>query len=144
MASGFGFSAGDFVTAIELTIKICKALRTSGGAATECSLLLQDLQTLRQILDILQSLRPTERNLSHVNAIRGMALTCIVPLRDFNDKMDKRYKAALGSHSPKSAFVKNAKRVQYALFADDEVARFRATIVAKVVSISLLLGMFNK
>ena len=87
---------------------------------------------------------PTKINLSHVIAIRGMALTCLVPLRDFKDEIDKRYKAALGSRLSRSSFVRNTKSVQYALFADDEVARFRATIVAKVVSISLLLGVFNK
>ena len=37
MTSLFGFSASDFVAAIDLTIKIAKALRTSGGAATDRS-----------------------------------------------------------------------------------------------------------
>ena len=87
MASAFGFSVGDFVAAIGLTVKIGKPLRESGGATTDCRLVIQDLLTLQQILEVLQSLRPAESSLSHVNAIRGMALTCLVPLNDFASKI---------------------------------------------------------
>lgn len=50
--SAFGFSAGDIVAAIELTIKIGKAIRETGGATTEYRLASQDIQLLRQVLGI--------------------------------------------------------------------------------------------
>ena len=140
----FGFSAGDFLAAIELTIRISKALRESGGATTECRLLIQDLQSLEQILELLQALRSLEGSLSHVNAIRGMALTCIVPLKEFASKIDKSYNHDMGIGQSRYAFVRGAKKVQWAVFATEEVAKFRAVIIAKVASISLLLGIFNR
>lgn len=39
----FGFSVGDFVSAIVLTMKTGKALQEAGGASAECRLVVQDL-----------------------------------------------------------------------------------------------------
>ena len=144
MASAFGFSVGDFVAAIGLTVKIGKPLRESGGATTDCRLVIQDLLTLQQILEVLQSLRPAESSLSHVNAIRGMALTCLVPLNDFASKIERSYNPILGPGSSKNPFNRTAKKIQWALFADEEVSKFRAIIAAKIVSISLLLGIYHR
>lgn len=140
----FGFSIGDFVAAIGLTKKISKALRETGGASTECHLVLQDLHSLQQILEVLQHLRPLRGDLSHVNAIRGMALTCLMPLKEFSEKIDRSYESAFIAGSQSGLFKNGRKRVKWALFAADEVARFRAVLAAKVVSITLLLGVFNR
>ena len=79
--SAFGFSAGDIVAAIELTIKMGKAIRETGGATTEYRLASQDIQLLRQVLEITQALQPCSANAGHVNAIQGMVLTCLVTQR---------------------------------------------------------------
>ena len=105
----FGFSAGDFVAAIELTIKIGKAIRETGGATTEYRLVSQDLQLLRQVLEITQALQLHGANAGHVNAIRRMGLTC---LREFAEKLDNRYSSALSVGSAKNAFSRCGKKAQ--------------------------------
>ena len=143
MAPVFGFSAGDFVAAIGLVVKISKALRDTGGASTECKGLIQDLHNLQQILELLQRLRPASGNLSQVNAIRGVALTCLTPLREFAAKIQKSYGSISGSSQARNRLLQTGRKIQWAVFGADEIAKFRALISAKASSIGLLLGFFN-
>ena len=143
MVPAFGFSAGDFISAIELTIKIIKALRETGGASAECRMVLQDLQNLQQVLQLLQDLRPADGNLSHVNAIRGLAITCLIPLKEFAEKIDRSYGSMASVSSSDHVFRRSSKKVQWTIFAVEEVAKFRSVVAAKVASIGLLLGIFN-
>ena len=139
----FGFSAGDFAIAIGLIVRISKALRDSGGASAECRDILQDLQTLQQLLGLLETLRPADGSVSHINAVRGMALACRVPLLEFAKKLERSYGLALGAGSSKGMFTRGVKKVQWAVLVEEEVAKFRGVIAAKVHNISLLLGAFN-
>ena len=143
MVPAFGFSAGDFISAIGLTIKISKALRETGGASAECRMILQDLQNLQQVLQLLQDLRPADGNLSHVNAIRGLAVTCLIPLKEFAEKIDKSYGSMASVSSSDHNLRRSGKKAQWTVFAVEEVAKFRSVVVAKVASIGLLLGTFN-
>ena len=94
----FGFSAGDFATAISLIVRISKALKDSGTAAAECSDVLQDLQTLQDLLGVLETLRPADGSISHINSIREIALKCRIPLLEFAQKVES-YTPALGVSS---------------------------------------------
>lgn len=143
MVPGFGFSARDFIAAISLTVKISKALRKTGGASAECRLLVQDLQILQTILELLQDLRPASGSLSHVNAIRGVAITCLLPLRDFAEKIDESYSSIASASSSHPFLRRSGKKIQWSVFAAKDVSKFRSLIVAKVASVSLLLGIIN-
>ena len=138
----FGFSAGDFAVAIGLIVRISKALGDSGGAAAEYRDILQDLQTLQQLLGILETLRPADGSVSHINAIRGMALACRIPLLEFAEKIDS-YEMALGVGSSKSMFKRGVRKVQWAVLFEEDVAKFRGIIAAKLYNITLLLGVFS-
>ncbi len=50
MSVGFGFSAGDFVQALELVGTVIDALRESGGAGPEYRELVQELYILESAL----------------------------------------------------------------------------------------------
>ena len=137
----FGFSAGDFATAISLIVRISKALKDSGTAAAECSDVLQDLQNLQDLLGVLETLRPADGSISHINAIREIALKCRIPLLEFAQKVES-YAPALGVSSLKGVFTRGVKKVQWAVQFEEEVAKFRGIIAAKVQNITLLLGVF--
>ena len=139
----FGFSAGDFAIAIGLIVRISKALRDSGGAAAEYRDIIQDLRNLQQLLELLETVRPADGSVSHVNAIRGIALACRTSLLEFAEKIE-RYEQALGSGSSKGMFKRGVKKVQWAILGEEEVAKFRGIIAAKVYNIALLLGAFNR
>jgi hypothetical protein len=47
MSAGFGFSVGDFITAVELVANVIDALRSSGHASAAFRDLLSELSTLR-------------------------------------------------------------------------------------------------
>jgi len=143
MASAFGFSASDFIAAIGLTMKISKALQGTGGASSECSLVIQDLHTLQHILEFLQQVRPALGNESHVNAIRGVAITCLIPLNEFSEKLERRYGPISGSQPPRNFVRQTSKKIHWGVFTADEVAKFRAVIAAKFSSLGLLLGFLN-
>ena len=144
MVPAFGFSVGDFISAIDLTVKISKALREATGAPAEYRLLIQDLHNLQQILELLQALRPAGGSISHTNAIRGVAITCIIPLRDFAEKLDRNYGLLANSSAASDRLLqRGGKKAQWAVFATKEVAKFRSNIAAKVASIGLLLNIFT-
>lgn len=118
--------------------KITKALRKVGGASSQYQHVLLELSGLYNVLQVLQRLEPSEDNASHINAIRGMALACQLPLRDFLTKLEK-YEAPLSPFSPKYSFRAAGRKTQWAIAMDGEVEKLRACLAAKVVSINLLL-----
>lgn len=109
-----------------------------GGASSQYQHVLIELNGLYNVLQVLERLEPSEDNASHVNAIRGMALACQLPLRDFLTKLEK-YETPLGPFSPTYSFRAAGRKTQWAVAMDGEVEKLRACLVAKVVSISLLL-----
>lgn len=79
VAPAFGFSI-----MIQLIDKVSQALKATGGSATEDQVLLWELQQLQIILDQLMHLPPSStQNGNYLNAVRCMALTIQVPLREF-------------------------------------------------------------
>jgi hypothetical protein len=75
--------------------KVSKALKDAGGASSEYQQVVIELHGLKTALRHLEKIVPTEATASHVNAIRGMALACQLPLQDFLANFEK-YEASLG------------------------------------------------
>lgn len=137
----FGFSAGDFIAAINLVIKISKSLRDSNGASVEINSLLLELHQLQLVLEQLRDLPPeSSPTPSHVNALRGMALTVQIPLQDFLGKMEK-YKAAAKVDSTSSRWSRAGRKIKWAVIMQEDVTRLRAIVTMKIVSISLLMAI---
>ena len=153
MTPAFGFSAGDFVNAISkcgntyhgfglpsvvLIRKISKALKQTGGASAEYQDAVLELKSLKHTLRRLEALEPTEDNSKHVNAIRGMALACQLPLRDFLIKLES-FESALGPWANQTSFCSRGRKAKWAIEFKAEVEKLRALVVAKQISINLLL-----
>lgn len=138
MSAGFGFSAGDCVRALELISDVVKALRTSHGAAQEYQQVIVELEGLSKVLKHLGCLQPSASNADHVNAIRGMAFACQLPLQEFLSKL-RTYEASLGPFSQRSAIRSAVMKTKWAIYMAKEVEKVRALIAAKVISIQLLL-----
>ena len=120
--------------------KIGKALKRTGGASTEYQHAIIDLKSLENVLRHLESLELNQENEKHINAIRGMALACQLPLRDFWTKLEK-YEASLGPFSSPQWFRGLPQKSKWAITFAEEVEKMRAMVAAKTVSISLLLAM---
>lgn len=156
----FGFSVGDFISAISkypyppglfsiailmnllqgLVKKISKALKRTGGANTEYQYAIIELKGLKNVLRHLEALELDKDNESHINAIRGMALACQLPLRDFLVKLEK-YEASLGPFASATWYRGIPQKCKWAVSFSEEVGKLRAFVAAKTVSISMLLAM---
>lgn len=120
--------------------RISKALKETGGASTEYQLVIIELKSLENILRHLETLQPTEDNVTHINAIRGMALACQLPLRDFMVKLEK-YESTLGPFADNKSLRAMARKSKWAVVFAQEVERLRAMVAAKNISLNLLLAM---
>ena len=118
---------------------ISKALKQTGGASSEYQDVVIELKSLKHTLQRLEALEPTEDNLGHVNAIRGMALACQLPLREFMTKLEK-YENPLGSWVEQTAFRAPIRKAKWAVGFKEEVVKLRALVAAKQISINLLLA----
>ncbi|KAI9727065.1 MAG: hypothetical protein M1834_008533 [Cirrosporium novae-zelandiae] len=136
----FGFSVGDFVSAVGLITKITNALKKTGGANSEYQDAILELESLKNVLQRLQALEPNESNHHHVNAIRGMALACQHPLQNFLEKLE-RYESSMGIFSSTRTFRGAKDRIDWALRMATEVKNLRALVSAKIISVNLLLAI---
>lgn len=123
-------------------MKICKALREAGGAASEYQQVIIELEGLQRCLNHLQALESDEYNTARVNALRGMALSVRIPLEEFLAKL-RQYEHSMGPFASRARLHGASKKAKWAVTVSDEVNRFRAIIVAKTVSINLLIGIHN-
>ena len=123
----------------DLVRKITKALKETGGASSEYQAAVIELKGLKHALQHLQALEPTEDNLSHVNAIRGMALACQLPLRDFLTKLE-RFESSLGPWADRTKYRGAGRKARWAVEFAAEVEKLRAIVAAKQISINLLLA----
>jgi hypothetical protein len=142
-APGFGFSFGDFVAAASLINEIRKALRDVGGAKDEFQQISIELQHLEILLDQLnRGSWDHGGDPGHLNAVKGVALACKVPLEEFLIKFQK-YKIFTDRQplSFKKRIGMEARKMQWAVNMREDIAKFRAIIVSKVVAINLLLQL---
>ena len=127
------------LTCLQIFRKIRKALKEAGGASAEYQDAVIELKSLEHALKHLEVLEPTEDNIGHVNAIRGMSLACRLPLREFMEKLE-RYEPTLGPWSERTSFRSASRKTRWAVSFGHEVERLRALVVAKLISINLLLA----
>ncbi|KAL9120892.1 MAG: hypothetical protein Q9187_002549 [Circinaria calcarea] len=139
MAAAFGFSAGDFITAIGLIAKVSNALKDTNGASVEYQQVVLQLNGLKRTLLYLEALEPNEYNADHVNAIRCMAVSCKLPLQQFLDDIQK-YEKSLAADSVRKHGRKDMRKAQWGIYMEKEVAKMRSMISTQVMSINLLLS----
>ncbi|KAL8858791.1 MAG: hypothetical protein Q9178_004708 [Gyalolechia marmorata] len=133
-------SNADSLLSADLIRKISKALQKTGGATSEYLDAVVELNGLEHALQQLQALEPTEDNVGHVNAIRGMALACQIPLQEFMTKLD-RYENSLGPWARRSSSGHFARKTRWAVSFSKEVEKLRAVVIGKQANIQLLLAL---
>ena len=143
MVPPFGFSVGDFINVIGLINNIRKALRGLGGAEDDIRMVVQDLEQLELILIQLKDGEWSRGGeLSHVNAVRGMALSGEAVFRDFSRKVESFH--SVMSETPESharAMTRGMKKMQWTLSMKEEVNQFRLFILSKIMTANLLLAL---
>ena len=103
-------------------------------------LFLQDLQQLHVVLiQIHEGDWGMGGDVSHVNAVRGLALTCQEPLQRLLQRLEiAKDKMAQGKDGVKGLLLSSVKRGEWALFLKEDVDHFRQVIMAKLIVINFL------
>jgi hypothetical protein len=92
----FGFSVGDFISALELVATVIDALRSSGKAASKYRVLLKQLESLQAALFAVQALEIDEAHFLFQVALQQTASQCLGTMLDFWKKLLK-YQPYLGT-----------------------------------------------
>ena len=140
MASGFGFSAGDCVSALNLVVKVSKALHDAKGASAEYQHVKIDLENLRRTLVHLQSASPRADDVEHLEQAKLLAFSCMIPLQSFLDDVQK-YRSSLDRNRTARPFIVASRKVQWTVFEEEKLTKLRNAISAQILHLVLRLGV---
>src|ERR1700710_116722 len=96
----FGWSVGDIVAGIRITVKVCEAFKESGGAASKYKQTVDFLDNLELTLEYLKTYingNPTD---IHASSISDQAEKIKGPLKHFQESIEK-YEKSLSEVSTK-------------------------------------------
>jgi hypothetical protein len=140
-APGFGFSAGDFISAVKLIIDISNALKETGGAAENYLEVLTELNLLKDILSELQKEqdKPAAEQsknpfVKHAKTQAKLTLTMLANFLALISKFD----AGLGHRRSSSWYRGIGRKGQWALVYAKQVDDLRLRIGTQLQALLLL------
>jgi hypothetical protein len=138
MPVSFGFSAGDFIAAIELVATVIDALRESGDAGSEYREIVRQLYSLETALLRVKRLEVDEAQNSELVSLQQAAAQCQGTIDNFWKKVQK-YQPHLRAGGSSLKLKDGWMKIKWALCKKEDVARFKADLVGHTESIQLLL-----
>lgn len=137
MSVGFGFSAGDFIAALNLVHTVVDALRSSGDSSTEYRELISQLYTLETALISVKRIELDDTQHAEHVALMQAAAQCQRTIDAFWEKI-KKYQPSLRSGGTGS--VKDGwRKIRWAVCRKEDLARFKADLTGHTESIEMLL-----
>ncbi len=98
-----------------------------------------ELELLGSALSHIQTIKPVQGDLVHLEAIRAAVSACQIPLNKFLEKISK-YDSSLGCWDAKNKrFGSIKRRIEYIVLLEGEVKELRASLAGHTDSIKLLL-----
>jgi hypothetical protein len=138
MSVGFGFSAGDFISALELVGTVYNALRDSGTSSTEYRVLIAQLYTLEKALLRVKALELDESQHAERVALLQAASQCQRTIDAFWEKI-KKYQPSLRTGGSGSRVRDGWMKIKWALCQKEDLIRFKADLIGHTGSIEMLL-----
>jgi len=138
MSVGFGFSAGDFIAALQLVGTVLDALRESGDSSTQYRALISQLHTLETALLRVKRLELDDEQHAEVVALRQAASQCQRTIDAFWEKI-KKYQPSLRSEGSGNRVRDGWRKIKWAVCKKEDVDRFKTDLMAHTESIELLL-----
>lgn len=131
----FGFSVGDFISAISLIKDVISSLRTA--SVSEYRELIIELHGLQRALDEIEHLPRSPEQEPAVNSIKVAALMCQYPLDEFAGKLKKFESLDFGQTQGRAKLWN--KKLKWGFTMEEEVRNLRAYLVAHVGSLNMRL-----
>lgn len=135
----FGFSVGDFVTALQLVGTVISAIRESGGSGAEYRELVNELYSLETALLQVKQLELEEDQRSEYFALRQAAAQCQKTIGAFCTKIEK-YQKHLRTGGSQSKLTDILMMVKWRMCRKDDLTKFKSDIFAHTQSIQILLS----
>ena len=143
MAAPFGFSAGDFIAAINLVGDIIAALRETSGARSNYRGLIAELDSLKTALVKVKVLDPKDiQRPGDAVALQQAASRCLDTIDDFWGKI-RKYHPHLRSAGSGSRAKDGWMMVKWALCRKADVDEFRVRVRTHTDAIGMLLGIIH-
>lgn len=138
MSVGFGFSAGDFIAALNLVTTVLKSLRDAGGSSAEYQSLISQLYALETALLRVKQLEVDDSQYAEVIALRQAASQCQRTIDDFLKTVEK-YQPSLRAGGSRNRVKDGWRMMKWAVCKSDDLAKFKADLMGHTESIGLLM-----
>jgi hypothetical protein len=136
----FGVSVGDFIACIDLIRTVVESLQSAHGSAAQYHSLIASLESLESALIRVRDVNihdPTLRVALHRVAIKSRS-----SLSTFLAKIEK-YQPSLQLGGSGIRFKDNIRKIQWAVYAKEDITIFQNEITGHVQAIVLLLLTFQ-
>ena len=141
----FGFSAGDFVAAIEVLTKAAKSLKEASGATAQYRQATVELNHLVSVLRLVQSLDPSSVSQHITEKVQLCSHACHVPLACFLKKVEKfDVLSTIGGQphsSPATSLVKGSRKIRWATLVEPQLAKLKMSLAPQLATIEILLQL---
>lgn len=138
MPVSFGFSAGDFIAAIELVATVIDALRESGDTSSEYREIVRRLYSLETALLRVKRLEVDPAQNAELVSLQQAAAQCQRTIDNFWTKVQK-YQPHLRIGGTSSGLKDGWMKIKWAICKKEDVTRFKADLIGHTESIQLLL-----
>ena len=136
MSVGFGFSVGDFISALNLVGTVIDSLRTSGSSSTQYRSLISELYVLEDTLIRVKRLDHTQN--SERIALGQAAAYCRQTVDGFMRKIEK-YQPHLGKGGSGNKVKDAWMKVKWAVCKSEDIETFKAELRGHRGAIEVLL-----
>lgn len=152
VAPAFGFSVGDFLAAIKLLKKAAKALQESSGATSQFQQAAVEIESIHDVLNRVQSLRPRDCNEGTIRKVHLCALSCHIPLARFIAKLKELEPHLAHSTEARDStclgwrLAKTRQKLEWAFTLKSELAKLKQQLglLFAAISISLQLESLDR
>ena len=138
MSVGFGFSAGDFLAALNLVSTVVDALRDSGESSTEYREIISQLFSLETALISVKRIELDDAQQAERIALMQAVSQCQRTIDAFWDKI-KKYQPSLRAGGTGSRVKDGWRKVRWALCRKEDLVKFKADLMGHTESIEMLL-----
>jgi hypothetical protein len=133
-----GFSAGNFISTLELVAIVADALRESGESSTEFRTLAAQVNTLKTALESVNCLEIGDAQQGEVISLQQAATQCQRTIDTFWKKVEK-YQPHLKVGGSESRVRDGWMKIKWALLRKNDLVRFKMDLIGHTVSINILL-----
>jgi hypothetical protein len=136
----FGWSVGDIALAVKAIVKVGKAVRESGGAASEYQDAVSFLTSIEKTLRGLETLLRENPNLKWEAELVEQGNNLRDAVTKFKDKIEK-YEQSLGEDTERKKARRVPREIQFAVFVSDQVKELRVQVMQPQVILDNFIAL---